>query len=705
MRLAILSAALLATTALPASAQLLDRDHHHHLAPALQDSGTGEAVAPPGATPVSALAVPPADATRYVLVSTAGQHGTSAMWRGADGAWLFRESMNLRGQRFEQDARFVTDSAGRFTSITVRGFTPNGNSAESYTLADGTARWTSQVDSGERTGINAETYSTFGGPFLTVAPFVERLYAAPGRRLDLLPGGQARLEPLGSATIGSGTTAREIQLWAVAGVGLTPQPVWMDGGRFYGAVGWISLLPASDAAEAPRLQQIQDEALARRNPAFVQRFGQLPGVPVAFENVRLFDSENARFVDGQTVITEGARIVAVGAPANVAIPANARRIDGRGHTLVPGLWDAHMHFGDDGQGPMLLSLGITSARNPGADVEPARRLMARLAEGRVLAPTLFTSVLIDGAGPLAAQGGVTVTSAEESVAAVGRAHAGGFRAIKFYTSMRPDWLRAGIAEAHRLGMHVHGHIPATMRANDVITAGYDEITHINFVAMQAMPDEVVNVSNGFARFAGPGRFARTIDLNAEPMRGLIARMARERIVTDPTLVVFESILAAETGTLSPAYAPFEGTMPPQTERGFRQGGFAPPADLTRADYQASFRRLVELVGALYRAGAPIVAGTDGSGLELIRELELYVQAGMTPAQALQTATINVARLVGVGDQTGAITPGREADLVLVEGDPGTDIAALRRTRWVMTDGRLINADELREAVGFSGRPR
>lgn len=701
MRLTVIAAALLAGTALPAAAH----DDHLRLAPMVQDSGTGEAIAPPGAVPVRELAVIPDNATRYVLVSTAGQHGTSAMWRDGDGVWRFRESMNLRGQRFEQDARIVTDAGGRFTALEVRGFTPNGNSAESFSLADGTARWTSQVDRGERTGVTDATYSNFSGPFLMIAPFVERLHAAPGRRLPLLPGGEARMEQIGSATIGSGAAAREIQLWAISGFGLSPFPVWMAGDRFFAAVSWVSLTPAGTEAEMPRLQQYQDEALARRNPAFVQRFGQLPGTPIAFENVRLYDSENARFVDGQTVVTDGERIAAVGAAGSVTVPANARRIDGRGHTLVPGLWDAHMHFGDDAQGPMLLSLGITSARNPGADVEPARRLMARLAAREVLAPSLFTSVLIDGAGPLAAQGGVTVTSAEEAVAAVRRAHEGGFRAIKFYTSMHPDWLRAGAAEARRLGMHVHGHVPATMRPADAIDAGYQEVTHINFVAMQAMPDEVVNVSNGFARFAGPGRYARGIDLNAEPMRGLIARMARERIASDPTLVVFESILAAETGTLSPSYAPFEGTMPVQTERGFRQGGFAPPEDLTRADYQASFRRLVELVGAMYRAGVPIVAGTDGSGLELIRELELYVQAGLTPAEALQTATLNVARLVGVAEQTGAVTVGREADLVLVEGDVSANVGALRHTRWVMTDGRLINADELREAVGFSGRPR
>jgi imidazolonepropionase-like amidohydrolase len=431
----------------------------------------------------------------------------------------------------------------------------------------------------------------------------------------------------------------------------------------------------------------------------------MPTTPVAFENVRLFDSVEGAWREDQTVVVEGRLITATGPAASTTVPANARRIDGRGKTLVPGLWDAHMHMGDDASGPMLLSLGVTSARDPGADVQPALARQQRVATGQLLSPTVFTSVLIDGAGPLAAQGGVTVTSAEEAAAAVRQAHDNGFRAIKFYTSMQPDWLRAGIAEAHRLGMHVHGHVPATMRAMDAIDAGYDEITHINFIAMQAMPDSVVNVSNGFARFEGPGRYARTLDLTAPPISTLITRMASEGIVSDPTLVAFAGILNAEPGQVSPSYAPFVGTLPPQTERAFRAGGFAPPADLTRADYQASFAKLVELVGRMQAAGVPIVAGTDGSGLELVHELELYVRAGMSTAEALQSATIRPARLVGADNSTGSITIGKEADLVLVDGDPSQRIGDLRHTVWVMTDGRLIDANALREAVGFSGPPR
>ena len=694
MRLIRFAAILLATGAAPAFA------HDEPPAPVAAASAT-----PPGAISLADLAVPPENAERFVLVSTAGEHGRAARWQDADGSTWYRESMNLRGQIFEQDVRVTNAPSGLPLSIVVRGFTPNGNAAESFAVEGGTARWQSQIDSGEAVAEQRRIYSTAGGPFLFSADFVERIIAEPDHRMALLPGGEARLERLTKATVGEGAAAREIQLWTINGVGLSPWPVWMDGSKFYAFVSWVSVMPEGGTGDMARLQQIQDEALAQRNPAFVERFGQMPGVPVAFENVRLYDSEEAVFRDGMTVVSDGRFIRNVGPSASTAIPANARRIDGSGKTLVPGLWDAHMHFGDDATGPMLLSLGVTSARDPGADVVPALARLNRIATGQLLAPTLFTSVLIDGAGPLAAQGGVTVNSAEETVAAVQHAKDSGFRAIKFYSSMRPDWLRAGIAEAHRLGMHVHGHVPATMRALDAIEAGYDEITHINQLMMQALPDEVVNVSNGFARFAGPGRHARNVDLAAPPMTILIERMAADRIVSDPTLVAFEGSYITDPGEVAPAYAAFLGTLPPIVERGARSGGWVPPADLTRADYRASFAKMVELVGAMNRAGVPIVAGTDGSGMELIHELELYVTAGMSTAQALQTATLRPARLVGADNATGSIAVGKEADMVLVDGDVSTDIGALRRTIWVMHDGRLIDADALREAVGFSGRPR
>ena len=182
-------------------------------------------------------------------------------------------------------------------------------------------------------------------------------------------------------------------------------------------------------------------------------------------------------------------------------------------------------------------------------------------------------------------------------------------------------------------------------------------------------------------------------------------MAARGIVSDPTLVVAESLFVPENGDLSPAYAPYVGTLPPATERGFRTGGFTVPKDLTRADYRKSFAKLSGLVTMMHKAGVPIVAGTDGSGLELVRELELYVAAGFTSEEALASATIGPAHLLHVDQTTGSIAVGKAADLVLVEGDPSRRIGDLRNTRIVMMDGKLMDADALRAASGFSGRPK
>jgi imidazolonepropionase-like amidohydrolase len=352
-----------------------------------------------------------------------------------------------------------------------------------------------------------------------------------------------------------------------------------------------------------------------------------------------------------------------------------------------------------------LSLGVTSLRDPGNSDTATMDRAKRRASGDLLFPHVYASSLIDGKGPYTAQVANVATSEAEAVALVRRARDNGFIGVKFYGTLDPKWLPAAIAEAKKLGLHVHGHIPAGMRPLDAVTAGYDEITHINWIIMQAMPESVIPVSNGIARFEGPGRYGRDVDVDGKVMRTFITTMAERKIVSDPTMVAFEGLYVPEMGDLSEAYAPFVGTLPPATERGFRLGGFAVPKDLTRADYRASFQKMKTLLAAMHRAKVPIVAGTDGFGLELVRELEIYVEAGLTPADALATATLEPARLVGVDERAGSIEAGKVADLVLVEGDPAKRIGDLRQTRVVMLDGRLMDADALRSAAGFAGRPK
>jgi imidazolonepropionase-like amidohydrolase len=189
------------------------------------------------------------------------------------------------------------------------------------------------------------------------------------------------------------------------------------------------------------------------------------------------------------------------------------------------------------------------------------------------------------------------------------------------------------------------------------------------------------------------------------MKTVIATMAKKQIVLDPTLVVVEGVLLADAGTPSPAYTPYLGTVPPTVERGFKSGHIPYLPGMTRADAQASVDHMGEYVAKLYRAGVPIVAGTDGYGLELVRELELYVKGGLTPAEALATATIIPARNVKADKRTGSIEVGKEADLLLVDGDPEKAIGDLRHVDQVMSDGYLMDGNALRTEAGYSAMPK
>ena len=427
--------------------------------------------------------------------------------------------------------------------------------------------------------------------------------------------------------------------------------------------------------------------------------------PVVIDNVRMFDADAGRFVDGMSVMASGGRITAVAPTAAFTAPADVRRIDGSGKTLVPGLWDSHKHFDNEYDLLANVATGMTSIRSPGNRPDDARRVQQRRAAGEIVAPEAFVATIVDRKDPLSAQSAELVSSEAETIAAVHRIKVAGLWGVKFYTSMTPAWIAPAAAEAHRLGLRVLGHVPAGMRPLEAVHAGYDELTHINFVMMQAMPQSVVDIANTKARMEGPAQYARTVDLDSPAMKAFVAELAERRIWVDPTIVIFERAMTHDTPELGYTYAPYAGILPVVFERGLAEGGYPLFGEVTRADMRESYAKLVELVGRLHKAGVPIVAGTDGWGLELVREIEIYHQAGMSAAEALQTATINPARLVGVADRTGSIAVGKEADMVLVAGDVSSDLGALRRVVTVVSDGYVMDGDALRSAVGYSGMPK
>lgn len=659
-------------------------------------------------TPKEQLLKPPATAQHYTISSTAGKHGDIWAWTTEDGKLAHRMSMSLRGWITETDQMTQLGTDGRPTSIIVRGFTDSGDASETFSVdASGTARWKTAVDEGSAP-FGIKRYSPYGGPWLAGANDIAALVKAGEAGIELLPGGRASIA-IGKATEIDGPGGkRTVKLAYITGQGFAPSPVWLDAdNRYFGSAGVISLLPAGFEAAGPKLKEIQDatEAVMVRDIARTYLSAE-NRTPTLIDNVLLFDSVAGKYLPGRAVLVADGKVKSVGAAGKIKPPTGAVTIDGRGKTLVPGLWDSHLHIGgSDWNLLQNVATGITNFRSPGSMIDESLSILKRRAAGELIAPDGKVAVIIDRKDPLAAQGALTVSSAEEAIAAVRKIKAAGLHGAKFYTSMTPAWIAPAAAEAKRLGLHVSGHIPAGMRPIEAVRAGYDEITHINFIMMQAMPQHVVDKANTAARLEGPAKYGKDVDLDSPDMRAFYAELAKRGTIIDPTLVVWEGSLTSDGSAISPAYAPFAAISPPAISRSWKIAGYPLFDGLTRADFRASFAKMAGLIGRLHKAGVPIVAGTDGYGMELVRELELYQQVGMTNAEALQSATIVPARKNAMDDRFGSIAPGKVASMILVDGDASKDIGALRRVGTVFLDGYRFNADALRRASGFSGTPK
>ena len=660
-----------------------------------------------GQVPPEQLAKPPADAQVWTITSGGGKvrHGQISLWTDSTGSHWSRMSMNIRGFVIEIDERNRFAPDGSLESLTVRGKVPEGDAAESYVVTNGTFTYTSPVDHGTGKAAPDLEYVAFGGTFDSYTLIVDALLKSPNHSVKLLPSGQAAIEPLTTLDVSNGTQKKTLTAYAVTGFGLSPDPIWMDGQRFFGTAGFISFLPQGWESSSDTMSNAQNAALARRAPALLAALAKTPAGPVAFKNVKLYDADARKFLAGMTVVVDHGAVVDVGPVAQTNIPASARVIDGTGKTLIPGLWDNHQHYFDDATGALLLANGITSVRDPGNQPEQLMARKRRIDEGQLLGTRIVPSLLIDGPGTYSAQVGVVVHNQDEAIAAVRRAKQDGYFAIKLYGSLDPAWVKPMAAEAHQLGLRVHGHIPHGMRPLDAVQAGYDEITHINFVMMQAMPADVVATSNGLNRLMGTGKYAKDVDLHSKAMSEYFDQLAAHHTAVDPTLVTFENFYVPDRGTIPPADAPYADTLPPQVSRGFLSSALAPSPGLNRETMRASFAKLSAIIPELNRRHILILAGTDSIGFELIRELELYVQAGLTPEEALATATINPAIAYGLSQQTGSLAKGKLAELALIDGDPSQRIGDLRQVELVMRDGKIMEAEGLRKALGISGPPK
>ena len=358
-----------------------------------------------------------------------------------------------------------------------------------------------------------------------------------------------------------------------------------------------------------------------------------------------------------TVVVRNGKIAAAG-----AAPPVVRVIDGRGKTLLPGLWEMHAHFAQVEYGPAYLAAGVTTARDCGEEFEFITAARDAIDRG-ALGPKLILAGLVDGSGT-GTFGVNWADTPEQGRAMVAKYKAAGFAQMKIYNRIHPDVLRAIAAEAHRQGMTVTGHVPEGMTLFQGVEAGMDQINHIGPVAQA---------------------------VRAVGLEQTIRFLQGHHTVVDPTLAWNELLSHGkdvEIASFEPGFAKAPYTLRSMIGSAFGQG--------TRLESSLS------LVRALYEAGVPIVAGTDKAvpAHSFHRELELYVQAGLTPMQVIQLATLGSARVMGMDRETGSIEPGKRADMILVDGDPLRNFSDLRKVSRVIANGRVYDPAELWRSVGF-----
>ncbi|MGK7295483.1 MAG: amidohydrolase family protein [Candidatus Wenzhouxiangella sp. M2_3B_020] len=441
--------------------------------------------------------------------------------------------------------------------------------------------------------------------------------------------------------------------------------------------------------------------------------------PVLIEDVTIVDVRDGTLQPGRTVLIDDGRIAAVGEVGAAERPDDARIVDGSGHYLMPGLWDMHVHSVTN-RGwhfPMLLVHGVTAVRNMHSTEEnplaKVAAVKAELASGELMGPRFIANGPIVDGPPGIWPNSVLVDGPEDAAGAVERLEAGGADFIKIYDHLSRESFQAVTERARSLGIPVDGHLPVALTPQEAASAGMRTIEHGSGITM-GCSREADTAREGFE------------ELRKDPpsfMEGQMAFLRLNRLMNDSQ----DDALCAE---VVEAYRQHGVAATPTLV--MRQGDTRVsemladdtvlamlPAEvvarwqaMTQSDLAEQFARLtgpllqgsIDRTRILHEGGVTLLAGTDignpliAPGYSLHQELGLLVEAGLTPHEALQAATINPASVLDLSESMGQIRAGFEADLVLLRQNPLEKIENVREIEAVVTRGRYLDRKTLDDMV-------
>lgn len=413
---------------------------------------------------------------------------------------------------------------------------------------------------------------------------------------------------------------------------------------------------------------------------------------LAIRDVSVIDGTGAPARSGMTVLIAGDRIGGIGKAGEVEVPRDAEVVDGSGRFLIPGLWDMHTHFvHEEVMLPLYLANGVTGLRDMGGEMETLR-LRDEIRRGERLGPRIYTTgFMIDGVKP-DAEHRIGVETPEQARAAVDRLADAGVDFVKVHNGLPREAYFAVADETRKRGLRFAGHIPRGITLEEALEAKQHSIEHVSALLETLLPPETMKSLPAFE--------SSLQDLLERRAGELFPAIARNGTWYAPTLIA----MVAAAQRVDPATRDGDERLRylAPSLRAYWDKYFPHETDRPREVVEG--RRLLaekgkDIVAAMHRAGVPLLAGTDVGlryifpGFSLHDELELLVASGLTPMEALQTATANPARFLGQED-LGTIETGKSADLVLLDADPLANIRSTRRIQAVVANGRLLRRADL-----------
>jgi imidazolonepropionase-like amidohydrolase len=446
-----------------------------------------------------------------------------------------------------------------------------------------------------------------------------------------------------------------------------------------------------------------------------QQFIRTEAPLIALTHVRVIDGTGATPRDDQTLVISSGKIDSVQPSASARIPANAHTIDLTGYTVLPGLVGMHNHmfFPMGGSPPMYsnmgssfprlyLANGVTTIRTTGS-VAPYTDLEIKklIDAGRMIGPKMhITGPYLEGKGSFTPVMH-TLTDANDARQMVNYWADQGATSFKAYMNITRDELRAAVEEAHKRGLKVTGHL-CSIGYKEAAEIGIDDLEHGLLADSEFVPNKQPDQCP-----QGVSNNLRQLDLNSAPVQDMIRTLVAKNVAVTSTLPVFEAAGAPLTQTgvgaasalLNPRVL---NVMSTDARVRYLQARARVPSD---GNFTMLFKKAMEFERAFVQAGGLLIAGLDPTGnggivagFGDLREVELLVEAGFTPVEAIKIATSNGAKFLGEDARIGSITAGKQADLMVVKGNPTATISDIEKVELVFKDGVGYDSEKLIQSV-------